>query len=85
MVGEKWEVTPYHAWAALGWVVAAAMTACAIWLGSERLAWAAIFVIAVVVTYNICASIRAGARSQFETFQLGREHERTQADVLRLR
>lgn len=76
MVGEKWEVTPYHAWSGLAWGAGVVVLLLAVLMQEERLAWVALFMSAATATYNICASIHAAARTQREAFELGREYQR---------
>lgn len=86
-VGEKWEVTPYHVWAGLTWVIGLGLMVPAVLLADEQFAWTAISIIAVAATYTICANVQASARTQRQAFELGVEHERrrtAEAEVPRL-
>lgn len=86
-VGDKWEITPFHVWAGLAWIVGAALMVPAVLLASERFAWSGIAVLAIAATYTICANVQASARTQREAFELGVEHERrrtAEAEVSRL-
>lgn len=85
LVGENWEVTPYHAWSALAWGVGITVLVAGVVTGDERLAWIALFMSAMVATYNICASNKSrggGPGSRQEAFEMGRQYER--AGVSRL-
>lgn len=78
---EKWEVTPFHFWSVAAWGLSVAVLLLGVALHEERLAWVALFGSAGSATYNICATIKAGAMGHREAFDMGRELEaRRQAE-----